>query len=423
MAILKSVRGTGSYTERSLLVVMSLILSMLFVSCKDENSSEAMHKNYSDEIKKVLDVALDSIRRADPQFPGGLALQVIYPGGQVFQQTGFTNAVTTGTHFRAASNTKTLTAAAILLLHQRGKLNINHKITDTIPGTNITYVPGDQNYAIPFKNEITILQLMQHRAGVFDVANDPIPDTVSAPVPYKNDWYLEYMKATNPNYTFTFDELAGVVATTGLYYFRPGTDFHYSNTGYSILGKIIERVSGKSYGQFITDEIIKPMGMTSSSMPDQGSDQQLPAPFAPGFVHIPGSIQNVSMSNVSGNVAEGNLVTTPADLSLFIRKLLRGEGVLSSNLVYSTMLNCLPTAPGSLSLYGCGVNSINMLGYGHTGAHEGYLSQMIHDPVTDVTLVIYTNAWDLREGIASIRVTMGHMQEALYKAKRIVLAR
>ncbi|MBK8663687.1 MAG: hypothetical protein IPN18_18575 [Ignavibacteriales bacterium] len=48
---------------------------------------------------------------------------------------------------------------------------------------------------------------------------------------------------------------------------------------------------------------------------------------------------------------------------------------------------------------------------------------MIHDPVTDVTLVIYTNGWDLREGINSIRVTMNHMQEALYKVKRIVLTK
>lgn len=423
MAIISSVGGKRIIAKKTIFLAVTVVLSMFVVSCKEESGVGANNKNYSDQIKTVLEVTLDSIKRADPLYPGGLALHVIYPDGEVFQQTGFTNAVTATTHFRAASNTKTLTAAAILLLHQRGKLNINHKIIDTIPGTTATYVPNDQNYAIPFKNEITILQLMQHRAGVFDVANDPIPDTVSAPVPYKNDWYLEYMKATNPTYTFTFDELVGVVAITGLYYFRPGTDYHYSNTGYSMLGKIIERVSGKTYGQFINDEIIKPMGMISSFMPDLGSDRQLPTPFAPGFVHIPSGIENVSISNVSGNVAEGNLVTTTSDLTRFLRKLLRGEGVLTSNLVYSTMLNCLPTTTGSLSLYGCGVNSINMLGYGHTGAHEGYLSQMIYDPVTDVTLVIYTNAWDLREGINSIRVTMSHMQEALYKVKRIVLAK
>ncbi|MBK8663706.1 MAG: beta-lactamase family protein [Ignavibacteriales bacterium] len=210
---------------------------------------------------------------------------------------------------------------------------------------------------------------------------------------------MEYIKATNPTHTFTFDEMVGVVATTGLYYFRPEPTFTTATQAIRCSGKLLKEFRGKLYGQFITDEIIKPMGLISSTMPALGTDRELPQPFVPGFVHIPGTIQNVTVSNISGNVAEGNLITTPLDLALFIRKLMRGEGVLSSNLVYSTMLNCLPATPGSLSLYGCGVNNINLLGYGHTGAHEGYLSQMIHDPVTDVTLVIYTNGWGPERGL------------------------
>jgi len=404
-------------------IVCVLFISLVFVSCKDENSVEATNRNYSEQIKKVIDAALDSIKKKNPAFPGGLAMKVIYPGGEVFYQTGFTNAVTSATHFRAASNTKTLTSTAVLLLHQRGKLDINAKITDTIPGTSATYVPNDQNYAIPFKNEITILHLLQHRAGVFDISNDPIPDTISAPVPYKGGWYSEYVNAQNPNHTYTFDELLGVVAATGLYYFRPGTDYHYSNTGYSMLGKIIERVSGKSYGDFIMDEVIKPMGMTSSSMPSLGTDNTLPVPFAPGFVQTEGGIRNATISNISLNVAEGNLITTIDDLALFIRKLIRGEGVLQPNILYNTMLNVQPTKPGGASRYGCGVQEVNLLGYGHTGAHEGYLSEMIHDPVTDVTLIMYTNGWDLRDYLNSIIVTMNQMQDALYKVKRIVLTK
>lgn len=400
-----------------------LLTSLFLVSCQNENSVEAVNRNYSGQIKQVIDATLDTIKKKNPAFPGGLAMKVIYPGGEVFYQTGFTNAVTSATHFRAASNTKTLTSTAVLLLHQRGKLDINAKITDTIPGTSMPYVPNDQNYAIPFKNQITILQLLQHRAGVFDISNDPIPDTISAPVPYKGGWYSEYVNAQNPNHTYTFDELLGVVAATGLYYFRPGTDYHYSNTGYSMLGKIIERVSGRSYGDFIMDEVIKPMGMTSSSMPSLGTDNTLPVPFAPGYVQTEGGIRNATISNISLNVAEGNLITTIDDLALFIRKLIRGEGVLQPNILYNTMLNVQPTKPGGASRYGCGVQEVNLLGYGHTGAHEGYLSEMIHDPVTDVTLIMYTNGWDLRDYLNSIIVTMNQMQDALYKVKRIVLTK
>lgn len=401
----------------------SLLMAISFVSCKEENSVEAVNRNYSEQIKQVIDATLDTIKKQNSQFPGGLAIKVIYPGGSVFYQTGFTNAVTSATHFRAASNTKTLTSTAILLLHQRGKLDINAKITDTIPGTSITYVPNDQNYAIPFKNEITILQLLQHRAGVFDVSNDPIPDTIAAPVPYKGGWYSEYINAQNPNHTYSFDELLGVVAATGLYYFRPGTDYHYSNTGYSMLGKIIERVSGKAYGDFIMDEVIKPMGMISSSMPSIGPDNSLPVPFVPGYVQTTGGITNNTISNMSLNVAEGNLITTVDDLSLFIRKLIRGEGVLNPNIVYNTMLNVQQTKPGAISAYGCGVHYVNQLGYGHTGAHEGYLSQMEHDPVTDVTVVMFTNGWDMREYLNSLIVTLNHMQDALYRVKRIVMTK
>jgi len=423
MAMEEKFRGAAKYFKHAIVAAMFLLTSLSFSSCKEENNVEATQRNFTEQIKLVIDAALDSIKRTDPQFPGGLAMKVIYPGGEVFYQTGFTNAVTSATHFRAASNTKTFTSTAILLLHQRGKLNINHKISDTIPGTQMTYLPNDANYAVPFKSEITILQLLQHRAGIFDISNDPIPDTVSAPVPYKGDWYAEYIKAQNPNHTFTFDELVGVVSTCGLYYFRPGADYHYSNTGYSMLGKIIERVSGKAYSDFIMDEVIKPMGMTSSSMPSLGTENTLPVPFVPGYVHSNEGITNVTVSNISLNVAEGNLITTLDDLALFVRKTMRGEGVLSPNTVYLTMLNCIPTKPGTLGQYGCGVHYINQLGYGHTGAHEGYLSQMTHDPATDVTMVIYTNGWDLREYINSIVVTMNHMQDALYKVKRIVLTK
>jgi D-alanyl-D-alanine carboxypeptidase len=85
--------------------------------------------------------------------------------------------------FGAASSTKSFTAAGILKLHQQGKLNIDDLITANIPGTNQPYIPNTSGYAIPNKNRITIRLLLQHRAGVFDVTNDEIPDTTNAPMP------------------------------------------------------------------------------------------------------------------------------------------------------------------------------------------------------------------------------------------------
>lgn len=409
--------------SRVLLLVFLFISGLLFTSCKEENSVGSSNKDHTTAIKAVIENVLDTIKKSNPEYPGGFSIYVTYPGGKAFASAGFVNAPNEFTHFRAASNTKSFTSTAIMLLYQKGKLSFNAKVTDTIPGTNKPYLPDDANYNIPFKNSITILQLMQHRAGVFDVSNEMIPDTIQANVPYKGENYNDYIIKTDPNHTFTFDELTSVNSITGLYYFPPGGGYHYSNSGYVLLGKIIERVSGKSYSDFVKDEIMGPMGLLSSSMPYLGSDQQLPAPFVPGYVQSVDGIKNTTISNISGNVAEGNLITTPVDLAKFLRESVLGKGVISSVVMNQVMLNMIPMGGATANGYGCGLQYVPNLGYGHTGAHEGYLSEMIYDPVTDITMIIYSNAWDMRDGIYSISKVMNTMQEALYKTKGIVLGR
>ncbi len=419
----KNLMNSTGLKSKVLLPVLLFISVSLFTSCKEESSVGLSNKDHTAAIKVVIESVLDTIKKNNPEYPGGFSIYVTYPGGKAFASAGFTNAPTEFTHFRAASNTKSFTSTAIMLLYQRGKLSFNAKVTDTIPGTNKPYLPDDANYNIPFKNSITILQLMQHRAGVFDVSNEMIPDTIQANVPYKGENYNDYIMKTDPNHTFTFDELTSVNSVTGLYYFPPGGGYHYSNSGYVLLGKIIERVSGKSYSDFVKDEIMIPIGLLSSSMPYLGSDQQLPAPFVPGYVQSVDGIKNTTISNISGNVAEGNLITTPVDLAKFLRESILGKGVISSVVMNQVMLNMIPMGGASANSYGCGLQYVPNLGYGHTGAHEGYLSEMIYDPITDITMVIYSNAWDIRDGVYSISKVMNTMQEALYKTKGIVLGR
>lgn len=106
-------------------------------------------------------------------FPGGLSMNVITPSGSYFAST--LDSITADAHFRAASTTKTFTAAAIMLLDQRGLLHIDDLITATMPGRTEPYLPDTPDFAIPYKNQITIRQLLSHRAGVFDVTNQAIP--------------------------------------------------------------------------------------------------------------------------------------------------------------------------------------------------------------------------------------------------------
>lgn len=370
-------------------------------------------------LKQMVDTALEKYRQEVPEYPGGVVLKVISGNDEYFVTAGMGNAVTARSHFRAASCTKTFTASAILLLHQQGLLNIRDRITDTIPGTDETYLPGGPGYDIPYKSSITILDLLRHRAGVFDLANDDIPDTIQAPLPYKGKNYISYIQ--DPAHTFTFDELIGVVDETGLSYFVPGSAYHYSNTGYTILGKIIERVSGMSYSDYLVEKVLRPMGMQNSYMPVLGTDQNLPTPFVNGYVLMDKQVIDCSVFNMSANVAEGNLISTADDLSLFIKKLLTGKGVLNHYTVNTLMMNCLPQGSNSAGGYGCGLEYMNNLGYGHNGATAGYLSYMIYDPELDLTIVVYTNAWDMTNNMESIthQVT-GFLQSVCYESKALV---
>ena len=401
------------------ILVVYLILATTY-SCSKSNEYETFaNPQIQRNLQTMVDKLMSDYKIKYPAYPGGLAVKVISKNGSFFASAGLGDGVTDKIHFRAASNTKTFTSTAIILLAQEGKLNIDAKITDLIPGTNITYIPLTANYNIPFRDQITIRLLLQHNAGVFDISNEVVPDTVFAKVPYKGRDYIGYIQEADPVHTFTFDELVGVVATCRLFYSAPGQAHHYSNTGYSILGKIIERVSGQSYPQFVTERIIKPMELTDTSMPFSGSDQLLPAPFAKGY-YFTSEVVECTKSNISANVAEGNLLTTPENLARFLRVLLRGEGVLKSFWVNNVLLS-VPKTPADAGTYACGIYSAENLGWGHNGAHEGFLSRMVSDPNTDITVVAFTNTWNIKDGMNTMREQMNSMlEDACYNSKYIV---
>ncbi|MCX6287262.1 MAG: serine hydrolase [Bacteroidetes bacterium] len=403
---------------------LACIALVIFACTKKSSETEyypISNQGIQGKLQTMVNKLMADYKAKYPGYPGGLALKVISKSGSWFVSSGMDQGTTSQVHFRAASNTKTFTSTAILLLAQQGKLNLDAKISDTIPGTILTYVPMDGAYAIPFRDKITIRQLLQHKAGVFDVSNNIIPDTVSAQVPYKGQDYIGWVEASDPTHTFTFDEMVGVDAICRLFFSQPGKGYHYSNTGYSILGKIIERVSGQTYQNFIMNQIIIPMNLTQSTMPVEGTDQQLPSPFAKGFYYYP-DIKECTLSNISANVAEGNLITTPDDLSRFLRLLLRGEGVLNTYTVNSIMLAPL-IPPDTVVTYTCGIMYTRNLGYGHNGAHEGYLSRMVSDPETDFTAVVFTNGWNMSTGNMNgiIEQLTLLLDESCYKAKNIVL--
>jgi D-alanyl-D-alanine carboxypeptidase len=319
---------------------------------------------------------------------GGMAVYIESPSGVYFASSGMAAGIDQNARFRIASNTKTFTAAAIMLLDQEGKLHIDDTIASLIPSKGIPYVPDTAQYDIPYKASITIRQLLSHTAGVFDVTNELIPST--CPAPYAGLNYPEYVFATDPDHQFSPDELVGVNATCQLSYFSPGASYKYSNQGYSILATIIERVSGIPYDQFVIQNLITPNSLSSTSVPMLGNDQTIPSPFNPGYLYGNDLLTDETQSNMSLNIAEGNIISTPADIARWVRRLIRGEA--GPNAASVEAMKTL--TPQSGTKYGLGLSYISGLGYGHTGAHVGYLSLMVYDPSVDVTTILYFNIWD-----------------------------
>lgn len=313
---------------------------------------------------------------------GGLFLQVNTPAGSNLVSSNIEPGVQQDTHFRIASITKTFTAAAIILLQQEGKLNIN----DFIPA----YLPNTPAYDIPYKDQITIKQLLQHRAGVFDITNQDIPETINQP--YAGKRYGEYVRRElkQDTHTFTFDEQVGVVAQNKLSNFAPGTTFQYSNTGYNLLGKIIEKMSGMSYSDFIRTRFLEPLKLTNTYSVWQGTDQRMKDPFVQSYLYLPGEpVENTPEDNMSLYVTEGNLVSTPADITRWMELLMTGQAGLTSQSV-AMMQEMLP-ADVSHGVYGLGLTFNEGLGYGHDGAHLSFVSTLRYNPATKTTVLIVAN--------------------------------
>ena len=241
--------------RNQLLLVLIGGLLIISTGCKKDSHDKQV---LEESLQKILDQHLASFKARFPGKDIGFGLYAKSPDNNnsikllgnsnkvdVYVSSGFPKAYGKDVHFRAASTTKSFTAAAILRLHQQGKLNIDDLITAKIPGTNEPYIPATSAYAIPSKDKITIRLLLQHRAGVFDITNSPIPATANAPFAGKS--YIDYILDQQSDHTFTIPEMVNVVAVHQLKYFEPGNAFHYSNTGYHLLTLIIERVSGKRY--------------------------------------------------------------------------------------------------------------------------------------------------------------------------------
>jgi D-alanyl-D-alanine carboxypeptidase len=323
----------------------------------------------SRQLEGQLQGLIDSIVKANPAVPG-IALAVLAPrlcltwSGASGVADRATKAPLTSQHpFRIASNTKTYTAAAILRLMEDGRLSVDDVITRHLPATSLAPLRRD-GYDV---DHITIRHLLTHTAGIYDYAMD----SHFAPIVF-----------AVPNHRWTRAEQVDSAMVWGAPYAPPGKVFHYTDTGYILLGEIIERLSGKSLAAAYRSLLnFDALGLSSTWL-----ETLEPRPAGvPDLAH-----QYLGDSDTRGIdpsfdlYGGGGLAATTADMARFTRALFAG-GVFAKPTTI-TLMTTLPDIADAARAYAFGMSRQELAGDTYWG-HSGFWNTLAeHVPVRDVTV-------------------------------------
>lgn len=234
--------------------------------------------------------------------------------------------------YRLASVTKPMTALAVLQLAEKGKINLDAEVQ--------TYVP----YFPKKKWPITVRQVLGHLGGISHYKNPA------------QELHIKERRTTREAVAIfeNFDLVA-----------EPGTLYSYSSYGYNLLGAIIESASGKSYGDYMRENVWLPLGMNDTRMDD-------PLEVIPnrvrGYQMVNGEVKNSEFIDISSRFAAGGTRSTVPDLLKFAKGMSGGKLLTKES--YEMMWTSLAAKDGRFTDYGLGwqTNSIN----GHfTVSHSG----------------------------------------------------
>ncbi|MBS1549976.1 MAG: beta-lactamase family protein [Bacteroidetes bacterium] len=260
--------------------------------------------------------------------------------------------------FRIGSITKTFVVTNILQLADKGLIDINNNIGFYLP-------------TLPNGNSITVKMLCNMTSGIEN---------------YSATNYFQDAFENNPLRIWEKQELIDLGTSQPLH-FTPGTNVYYSNTNTLILASIIEKITGKTWEESITQDILIPLHLTNTyfakknDFPDygvQGYDVDL-ASF---------SLTNVTTKyDVSWASAAGNMVSTAGDLRKWATALVDGT-LLSPSLHQQRFHADIEPAPGMK--YGLGI--FNICSYwGHNGGIPGYNTTLVRDPEKKITILVMYN--------------------------------
>lgn len=279
--------------------------------------------------------------------------QIIYSEAFGLTDKESATAATSRSVMQTASLTKQFTAAAILLLAQRGALTLDDRIEKFVPEFD------------PRGATITLRHLLSHTSGVGGVP----PDRYS---PVTRAQSIAFINA---------QPLA----------FTPGSKWSYSNAGYRLLGYAIESITGKSFAEFVHNELALPLGLI-----DTGVCGTSNLPLPDGYGLLQGTWQRVPAINPSVSYAAGSLCSTARDLARWSHLLAKGRVMLPES--YATMITPARLADNTVAQFGyaLGVYAQTLQGHPivwHNGIIDGYQSFLLYLSDQDIAIAVLTNAF------------------------------
>lgn len=257
--------------------------------------------------------------------------------------------------YRIGSLTKQFTAAAILKLQESGLLGVQDPVQKYLP-------------AYPRGDEITIHNLLTHTSGIPNYEQRPdLPQVVQSPI--------------------SLDDLIASFADQPLD-FPPGQQYRYSSSGYVLLTKIIEVVSGQSYSDYLQEHIFAPAGMNDSGY--DFLDPAVPNP-ATGYFLTQRGPQRAFLTDSSWPTGAGALYSTLNDLYLWDR-VLYSNRVLSAESLEAMFTPWVNTGQGTDYGYGWDIGStLGRSSIAHGGGIFGFASYMLRFPQNDAVIIVLSN--------------------------------
>ncbi|NET32933.1 MAG: beta-lactamase family protein [Cyanothece sp. SIO1E1] len=277
--------------------------------------------------------------------------------------------------FRIGSTSKQFTAACIVLLSQQGKLNLDTSLSSFFPD-----FPG-------YAATITLKHLIHHTSGIRDYLQ------------------LAYLKGLSEfDYYADADVLNWLINQTNLN-FQPGEEYLYSNSGYWLLGQIVEKASGKNMAEFAKSEIFDPLEMSNTHF--HNDHNRIVKNRASGYIPIDEENYRISMTTLD-TIGDGGIFTSVSDIKkwddeFYNRSILNDE-------FWEIMTTVGRLNNGKKIDYAGGLIIDNYKGQrtiAHGGAFVGFRAELLRFPDQKTTIAIFSNRgdavpWDMAYQVADI---------------------